>query len=231
MSRRVVVTGANRGIGFAIAKHFSTKGDSVVALCRSSSIVLDRVAESIVIADFSDLDSIDRICEQLGDVDVLVNNAGFQNGHGLDQYDCNSMKQIFSVNLWFPVILTHRLVKSLSRNRNGRVVMNTSIAGQIGHPDVWYGASKAGLINATKSLARSYGGLGVSINAIAAGPTETDMMEQIPLSRREALKAAAISGRFAMPSEVASVVYWLATECPDYVNGSTIDVNNGMFMR
>jgi len=101
---------------------------------------------------------------------------------------------------------------------------------QIGHPDVWYGVSKAGLINATKSFAKIFDGK-VIINAVAPSPVETDMLETIPLERREAFLKTVVTGRFATVEEVAETIFWLATSSPEYINGTTVDINNGSFPR
>lgn len=116
-------------------------------------------------------------------------------------------------------------------NGSGRIVNNASIAGEIGHPDVWYGITKAGMINMTKSFAKIFGPSGVVVNAVAAGPVETDMLNVIPEARKAAIKQAVYTGRFAQPSEVADTIFWLATDCPEYINGTCIDINNGAFPR
>jgi len=113
----------------------------------------------------------------------------------------------------------------------GRIVNNASIAGHIGHPDIWYGATKAGLINMTKSFAKILGGDGIVVNAVAAGPVETDMLHVIPIERRTAIKNTVYTGRFAQPQEVSDTMFWLATDCPEYINGTCIDINNGAFPR
>jgi 3-oxoacyl-[acyl-carrier protein] reductase len=117
------------------------------------------------------------------------------------------------------------------RRGRGRIVNNASIAGQIGHPDVWYGISKAGLINATKSFAKLLGPHGIVINAVAPGPVETDMLDVIPEPRKKAIKQAVYTGRFAHADEVAKAMFWLGTDSPDYINGICIDINNGAFPR
>jgi 3-oxoacyl-[acyl-carrier protein] reductase len=117
------------------------------------------------------------------------------------------------------------------QRKSGRIVNNASIAGQIGHPDIWYGITKAGLINATKSYAKILGAEGILVNAVAASPTETDMLATIPEARKATFKQSVISNRFATPQEVAAAIGWLGTESPEYINGICIDINNGSFMR
>src|SRR5690606_29416164 len=111
------------------------------------------------------------------------------------------------------------------KKKNGRIINIASIAGEIGHPDVWYGVTKSGMINITKSFAKQLGQYGIVVNAIAPGPVETDMLATIPDDRKVAIKNTVYSGRFARPNEIADTIYWLATDCPEYINGITVDIN------
>ena len=119
----------------------------------------------------------------------------------------------------------------MMEHEKGRIVTVASVAGQIGHPDIWYGVSKAGVINATKSFAKILAPKGVVINAVAPGPVETDMMHVIPKARKQAIKSSVYTDRFAKPDEVAKAMYWLAVESPEYINGVCLDINNGAFPR
>jgi 3-oxoacyl-[acyl-carrier protein] reductase len=112
----------------------------------------------------------------------------------------------------------------------GRIVNNASIAGQIGHPDIWYGMSKAALINATKSFSKIFEGK-IIINTVASSTAETEMRNVVPKDRQEAFLKSVITKRFAYPEEIAKTIVWLATESPEYINGSVIDINNGSFPR
>ena len=113
----------------------------------------------------------------------------------------------------------------------GRIVNLASIAGQIGHPDIWDGIAKAGIINATKILAKLLGAHGIVVNCIAPSPVETDMQKDNSQERKSEFKKTVVSGRFGEPSEVAEVIFWLSTSCPEYVNGTTIDFNNCSYLR
>jgi len=143
-----------------------------------------------------------------------------------NDYPQDKVESMLKLNLEAPIKLIEECVKVGAT----RVVNNASIAGQIGHPDVWYGATKAGIINATKSFAKIFGGK-VVINAVASSPVETDMLESIPLERREAFLKTVVTGRFATADEVAETIFWLATASPEYINGTTVDINNGSFAR
>jgi 3-oxoacyl-[acyl-carrier protein] reductase len=111
-----------------------------------------------------------------------------------------------------------------------RVVNNASVAAYTGHPDIWYGATKAGLINATKSFAKIYEGK-VIMNAVAPSPIDTDMQKVNTEARKEAFRQSVITKRFGYADEVAKTMLWLATESPEYINGTTIDINNGSYAR
>ena len=119
----------------------------------------------------------------------------------------------------------------MANRGGGRIVSLGSIAGEIGHPDIWYGISKAGIVNAMRSLARTYGPKGVVASSVAPGPVETEMMKSIPQDRKNRLMAATISQRFCSVEEVAKTVCWLATDAPASINGEVIDLNNGSNYR
>jgi len=107
----------------------------------------------------------------------------------------------------------------------------SSVAAFTGHPDLWYGVTKAGLLNLTKSWAKELGPYGVVVNAVAPGPTKSKMYDQLPQSRKDAVMAAVYSGRVCTPEEVAAAILWLGSESPEYVSGTTLDVNNGSYPR
>jgi 3-oxoacyl-[acyl-carrier protein] reductase len=164
-------------------------------------------------------------------VDILVNNAGVLFATPYDQYPRERAEAMRRINLEAPVALITAVSASMIRKGGGRIVNNASLAGQIGHPDIWYGITKAGLINATKSFARILGNKGIVVNAVAPGPAETDMLDFLQEARREGVMRSVYSGRFARPDEVAATIVWLATQSPEYINGTCIDLNNGAFPR
>lgn len=112
-----------------------------------------------------------------------------------------------------------------------RIVNNASIAWEIWHPDIWYGITKAWVINITKSFAKILWPKWVVVNCLAAWPVETEMLDTIPEERKEQIKANVITWRFATAEEVAQTFYFLWVDAPEYINGICIDVNNGAFMR
>jgi len=146
-------------------------------------------------------------------------------------FDSEEKIETLKVNIEAPVELIKEFSTGMIKKGYGRIVNVASIAGEIGHSDIWYGASKAALINITKSFSKSLGRKGIVINAVAPGPVKTDMFGDIPKKRKLQLKNASITGRYAEPLEVAETIYWLATKAPSYINGICIDINNGAFPR
>jgi 3-oxoacyl-[acyl-carrier protein] reductase len=232
-TKTALVTGGVRGIGLAIAEMLLTRAMNVVVVTHDAKGTPSTFAKEVEIVelDLSVLSNVEELVQRKPNIDVLVNNAGHMNGFGLDQYDDVRRNHIFNLNLIAPVHLMWRYGNLMAGKGGGRIVNNTSIAAHIGHPDTWYGVTKSGLLNATKSLARAWGPKGIVVNAVAAGPTDTDMLLKIPEARKAAMKSASILGRFANAEEVAGAVAWLALDAPAYINGICIDVNNGSFMR
>ncbi len=167
----------------------------------------------------------------LGEVHVLVNNAGVLYCHPHDAFPQADALEILDVNLRAPVALIEAVAPQMRRRKAGRIVNVGSVAAFTGHPDLWYGATKAALLNVTKSYAAYLGADGVLVNAVAPGPTLTDMYERLPQSRKDGVMRSVYSGRPCSPEEVAQAILWLGTDSPPYLSGTTIDVNNGSYPR
>ncbi|MGB5684578.1 MAG: SDR family oxidoreductase [Candidatus Electrothrix sp.] len=232
-SRNVLITGGNKGIGLAATEKFIHAGHKVYVLARDfANFSLKGHAQVEMIEyDLSDIAGIPDLVAQLPDIDILLNNAGVMFALPFQQYPQEKIDLIMKINLQAPAALITELSGAMIAKGYGRIVNNASIAGEIGHPDIWYGITKAGLINMTKSFAKLLGPQGIVVNAVAAGPVATDMLAIIPESRKKAIKEAVYTGRFAYPEEVAEAMFWLATDCPEYINGTCVDINNGAFPR
>jgi NAD(P)-dependent dehydrogenase (short-subunit alcohol dehydrogenase family) len=229
-NNHVLITGGNKGIGLETTKLLLHLKYKVTVIGRDSS-TLEGLSCNFIPYDLRDIKNIATLISTIDDVDILINNAGIMNICGYENYSDTEKDDLLKINLEAPVELITCVSKSMIKNHFGRIVNNTSIAGQIGHPDIWYGISKAGLINATKSFAKILGSQGIIVNAVASSPVSTDMLQSIPSARKEAFLKNVYTGRFAEPIEVAKTMVWLATESPEYINGSCIDINDGSFQR
>ena len=220
--KTALVTGAARGIGLATANALRKAGLKVIGLDKEPCDV---------VYDLTDLAGIPKLVASLGEIDVLVNNAGTLYCHPHNAFPDAHAVEILTVNLRAPVALIEAVAPQMRKRRSGRIVNVASVAAFTGHPDLWYGATKAALVNITKSYAGYLGKDGILVNAVAPGPTLTDMYEQLPQSRKDAVMASVYSGRPCQPEEVAAAIAWLATDSPVYISGSTLDVNNGSYPR
>lgn len=229
--KKVLVTGGSRGIGFEIVNEFLESGNfEIFSLSRNTT---DKLPSSVkqIVYDLSDTKSLRSIHEITGYIDILINNAGILNVLDFENYPEEARDKLLNVNLIAPTELIKLYAPSMTLRNGGRVVNIASIAGQFGHPDVWYGISKAGVINMTKSLAKVYGGKGIVINCICPGPVQTDMGNMVPGYRKDFVEERSILHRFALPREVAKCAYWLATDSPEYVNGTSLNVSNGVYIN
>ncbi len=232
LGRTVLITGGNKGIGLSATAKFVEAGFDVIVVARDfDKFDLNSKRIKTVKFDLSNVAQIPVLIESLPPVDILINNAGVMYALPYDKYPQENVDKIIKINIEAPVALIREVSKNMVANRFGRIVNNASIAGEIGHPDVWYGITKAGMINMTKSFAKIFGPSGVVVNAVAAGPVETDMLNVIPEQRKKDIKKTVYTGRFARADEVASTIFWLATDCPEYINGTCVDINNGAFPR
>ena len=225
----VLITGAARGIGLATARAFHEAGWKVLGLDKDFSDCNERFFERIEF-DLQNLDEIQSLVEKK-EIHTLVNNAGVLFCDPYDAIPEEHKRLILAVNVEAPVALITALAPQMKARRSGRIVNLGSVAAFTGHPDLWYGITKAGILNLTKAWAKELGPHGVLVNAVAPGPTQTAMYDQLPQSRKDGVMKSVYSGRVCQPEEVAAAILWLGTSCPEYVNGTTLDVNNGSYPR
>lgn len=231
MRKTVLITGGNKGIGFEVTKAFLALDHDVIILARNFKNFELSLHPRIktILFDLVQVDAISALIDSLPPIDILINNAGVMYSIPYQNYENAQIDTMLKINLEAPVKLMEAVAKSMLK-KSGRIVNNTSIAGQIGHPDIWYGITKAGLINATKSFSKIFEGK-IIVNAVAPSPVATEMLNTIPPARQEAFLKSVISKRFAQPEEIAQTIVWLATQSPEYINGTVIDINNGSFPR
>ena len=235
-----VVTGGSRGIGKAIAEKFAAEGASVAILYSSNSASADAVVEEIRNAggtakayqchvENSDEvgKTIDEVVNDLGKIDILVNNAGITRDKLLMMMKEEDFDDVISVNLKGAYNTMRKVCPMLARQRWGRIINLSSIAGINGNAgQVNYSASKAGLIGMTKSAAREFAGRGITVNAIAPGFVETDMTEKFA-SDENVMKRIPV-GRMGRPDEIASLALFLASDAAAYITGEVIHIDGGL---
>ena len=235
--KTILVTGATRGIGYATAKRLLARGARVCALGRDfSEFDLDVKNCERVTFDLRDTEAIGMMCQQLPEINVLINNAAILTSQTFEHYTPKDRRDVIATNIEAPAELIRCLAPKMVALPKvggicGRVVNIASVAGFGGHPDVWYGASKGAILNMTKSLAKLYGPQGVMVNAVAPGPTKTAMFDQLPQSRIDEFNRLVFARRFAEADEIAKVIEWLALDAPEYVNGSCVDAASGGYLR
>ncbi|NTW39020.1 MAG: 3-oxoacyl-ACP reductase FabG [Cellulomonadaceae bacterium] len=230
--RSVLVTGASRGIGLAIAQRFLAAGDRVATLDRSGSTV-----EGVfgAVGDVSDSASVDAAFAEVervnGPVEVLVANAGITRDQLIMRMTDDEFDQVIDVNLTGTFRCVRRASTPMIRMRRGRIILISSVVALYGGPgQVNYAASKAGLVGIARSLTRELGGRGITANVVAPGFIDTAMTQALPAERQEAYRAAIPAGRFAQPDEVAGVVEFLASPAAAYISGAVIPVDGGLGM-
>ena len=230
--RSVLVTGANRGIGRAIAERFVVAGDRVATIVRSGGAP-DGVLE--VIGDVRDTASVDAAFTQVeaahGPVEVLVANAGVTRDQLLMRMTDEDFADVVDVNLTGAFRVVRRASKGMIRLRRGRIVLISSVVGMYGSPgQVNYASSKAALVGMARSITRELGGRGITANVVAPGFIDTDMTRALPDDRQQAYLGTIPAGRFGQADEVAAAVQFLASDDAAYVSGAVLPVDGGLGM-
>jgi len=232
VSRSVLVTGGNRGIGKAIAQAFAAQGDQVAVTYRSGEPPAEFLAVRCDITKAEDVDRLfSEIEEKHGPVEVLVANAGITKDTLLLRMSDDDWNDVIETNLTGTFRVAKRAAKGMLRLRRGRIVMISSVVGLLGSAgQVNYAASKAGLVGMARSLARELGSRSITTNVVAPGFVETEMTAVLPEEKKAEYLGAIPLGRYASVEEVASAVTWLASDGAGYVTGAVIPVDGGLGM-
>ncbi|TBL30921.1 SDR family oxidoreductase [Verrucosispora sp. SN26_14.1] len=232
MSRTVLVTGGNRGIGLAIAQAFAKQGDRVAITHRGSG-----APEGLfgVRCDITDAESVDAafsaVEAELGPVEVLVANAGITDDTLLLRMSEEQFTRVLDTNLTGAYRCAKRASGKMLRAKWGRMIFVSSVVGLSGGAgQVNYAASKAGLVGVARSITRELGTRNITANVVAPGFIETDMTAGLSADRKAEILKSIPAGRMAAPDEVAAVVTWLAGDGAGYVSGAVVPVDGGLGM-
>ncbi|WP_223690569.1 3-oxoacyl-ACP reductase FabG [Leifsonia poae] len=230
--RTVLITGGNRGIGYAIAEEFLAQGHRVAVTARSGE---GPEGALTVRADVTDSAAVDaafaEIEQKLGPVEVVVANAGITRDTLLLRMSDEDFDTVVDTNLGGSFRVVKRASKGMLKARFGRIVLISSVVGLYGSGgQVNYAASKAGLVGMARSITRELGARGITANVVAPGFIETDMTAALPETQQAEYKRNIPAGRFATAGEVAKVVAWIAGDDAGYISGAVIPVDGGLGM-
>jgi 3-oxoacyl-[acyl-carrier protein] reductase len=233
-----LVTGASRGIGAAIAAELAQRGMKVIGTATTDEGAAKISAAGQVtgvrldVNDPAAIDAIiDRITKEHGALHVLVNNAGITRDTLAMRMKDDDWDAVISTNLQAVFRMSRAVMRTMMKQRYGRIVNITSVVGASGNPgQANYAAAKAGVAGMTRALARELGSRGITVNCVAPGFIETDMTASLPEEQQKALLGQIPLGHLGKPSDIAHAVAWLASAQAGYVTGQEIHVNGGMFM-
>ncbi|WP_042370049.1 3-oxoacyl-[acyl-carrier-protein] reductase [Streptacidiphilus neutrinimicus] len=232
MSRSVLVTGGNRGIGLAIARAFAEAGDRVAVTYRSGEPPEGLLG---VKCDITDSEQVEQAFKEIeaaqGPVEVLVANAGITRDTLLLRMSEEDFSSVLDTNLTGTFRVVKRATKGMLRARKGRVVLISSVVGLLGSAgQANYAASKAGLVGFARSVARELGSRNITCNVVAPGFVDTDMTAVLSEDRRAEIVSQVPLGRYASPAEIASAVRFLSSDEAAYITGAVIPVDGGLGM-
>jgi 3-oxoacyl-[acyl-carrier protein] reductase len=232
MTRSVLVTGGNRGIGLAIAHELKDTGDAVAVTYRSGEPPEGLFGVRCDITSAEDVDAaFGKVEAEQGPVEVLVANAGVTRDALLMRATDDDFAAVLDTNLGGAHRCARRAAKGMVRLKRGRIVLIGSVVGLYGSPgQASYAASKAALVGLARSLTRELGGRGITANVVAPGYISTAMTDALPEAQQQSYQKAIPAGRFGAADEVAGVVAFLASDAAGYISGAVVPVDGGLGM-
>jgi 3-oxoacyl-[acyl-carrier protein] reductase len=238
----VLVTGASRGIGNAIALTLGGAGATVIGTATTeegankiSKIFVEKnilgKGMKLNVTDNDQITSVLKaVTDEYGTVDVLINNAGITRDNILVRMKEEEWDDIINTNLSSVYRMSKAVLRGMIKKRSGRIISITSVVGVMGNAGQSnYAAAKAGIMGFTKSLAREVGVRGITVNAIAPGFIETDMTDNLPTDQKAVLASQIPMGRLGTVNEIAQAVLFLASDRSSYITAQTLHVNGGMY--
>jgi len=231
-ARTVLITGGNRGIGFAIAEEFLDSGYQVAVTARSG---YGPAGAMTVIADVTNSESLDaaiaEVEAELGPISILVANAGITKDTLLLRMSDEEFESVVDTNLNGVFRVVKRVTKSMLKQKFGRVILIGSVVGLLGSAgQINYSSTKSALVGMARSITREIGAKNITANVVAPGFIDTDMTAELGEDLAKSYRERIPAGRFASPSEVAKVVRWIASDEASYISGAVIPVDGGLGM-
>ena len=238
----VLVTGASRGIGQAIAFTLGGAGATVIGTATSENGT-DKISKTfsdnnilgkgmkLNVTDNDQItDLLKAVSEEFGSIDILINNAGITRDNILVRMKEEEWDEIINTNLTSIYKMSKAVLRSMIKKKTGRIISITSVVGAMGNAgQTNYAAAKAGIMGFTKSLAREVGVRGITVNAVAPGFIQTDMTDALPEDQKDELAAQIPMGRLGTVNEVAQAVLFLAGDSGSYITAQTLHINGGMY--
>ncbi len=229
MKQKVLITGASRGIGFAMAKRFAETGYAVYALWHNQKEQLDGIGAldiTPVHGDVADAASVAAVRDAVGAVDILVNNAAISRFGLITDLSEAEWDEMMAVNLKSVFLLSKAFLPDMIRRQSGRIINVSSIFGAVGGScEVAYSAAKAGVIGFTKALAKEVGPSGIQVNCIAPGVIDTAMNARLSAEDLAALRDETPLGRLGTPEDVANLALFLAAD--KFITGEVLHIGGG----